>query len=166
MIKSATLPEIPDVLKITNACRLHMEFNGIYQWTEHYPNENQFVVDTKRKELYLLKDNNIVIGCVVVTTLMNVEYEAMTWLTNNENNLYIHRLAVHPDYQGKGYAQQLMTFAEDHARSNGYTSVRLDTFSQNERNQLFYERRGYKRLGDIHFPDQSEHPFHCYELLL
>ena len=81
-------------------------------------------------------------------------------------NIYIHRLGVHPNRQGKGYAQQMMQFAENHARDNGFISVRLDTFSQNARNQRFYEKRGFQKLGDIFFPKQSEHPFHCYELVL
>jgi len=59
-----------------------------------------------------------------------------------------------------------MNFAEKYARDNNFTSVRLDTFSQNKRNQKFYETRGYQRLGDIYFPKQSKHPFHCYELKL
>ena len=59
-----------------------------------------------------------------------------------------------------------MNFAETYAKENNYNSVRLDTFSQNKRNQKFYEQRGYKRLGDIYFPKQSEHPFYCYELYL
>jgi ribosomal protein S18 acetylase RimI-like enzyme len=87
-------------------------------------------------------------------------------LTKNKNNIYIHRLAVHPNLQGKGYAQQLMKFAEHYAQENNVLSIRLDTFSQNKRNQKFYELRGYKKLGDIFFPKQSKHPFHCYELVL
>jgi ribosomal protein S18 acetylase RimI-like enzyme len=74
-------------------------------------------------------------------------------------------LAIKPSEQGKGYAQQLMDFAENHAKDQGFESVRLDTFSQNKRNQLFYEKRGYRRLEDIFYPKQSEHPFHCYELV-
>ena len=80
--------------------------------------------------------------------------------------MYIHRLAVHPEYQGKGFAQKMMDYAEDYARKENYISVRLDTFSQNHRNQRFYEARGYQKLGDIYFPKQSVHPFHCYELIL
>jgi ribosomal protein S18 acetylase RimI-like enzyme len=59
-----------------------------------------------------------------------------------------------------------MDFAEQHAIENNYTSIRLDTFSKNKRNQLFYELRGYKKLEDIYFPKQSEFPFNCYELVL
>ena len=98
--------------------------------------------------------------------LLDEEYIPVKWLTPNKNNIYIHRLAIHPNLQGKGYAQQLMDFAEQFAIENNYSSIRLDTFSQNKRNQKFYELRGYKRLGDIYFPKQSEFPFHCYELVL
>jgi ribosomal protein S18 acetylase RimI-like enzyme len=59
-----------------------------------------------------------------------------------------------------------MSFAEKKAKEKQYDSVRLDTFSQNLGNQTFYEKRGYKKLGDIYFPKQSKHPFHCYELIL
>jgi len=97
---------------------------------------------------------------------MDEEYKAIDWLSPNENNIYIHRLSVVPEEQGKGYAQDLMDFAEDYARKNNFLSVRLDTYSQNKRNQKFYEKRGYQRLDDIFYPKQSEHPFHCYELLL
>ena len=97
---------------------------------------------------------------------MDDEYIPVHWLSPNSKNLYIHRLAVHPEYQSKGYAQQLMDYAEAFAKANTFISIRLDTFSQNTRNQNFYEKRGYQRLGNIYFPKQSKHPFYCYELLL
>ena len=75
-------------------------------------------------------------------------------------------VAAIKELQGQGYAQQLMSLAEEQARQQGFESIRLDTFSQNPRNQQFYEQRGYQRLGNIYFPKQSEHPFYCYELLL
>jgi ribosomal protein S18 acetylase RimI-like enzyme len=65
-----------------------------------------------------------------------------------------------------GYAQEMMSFAESFARKNNYDSIRLDTFSKNVRNQYFYQQREYKKLGNIFFPNQSEYPFYCYELVL
>nr|WP_316931595.1 hypothetical protein [Flavimarina sp. Hel_I_48] len=59
-----------------------------------------------------------------------------------------------------------MFFAENLAKEGNFQSVRLDTFSQNERNQKFYEKRGYQKLGAIYFLKQSKHPFYCYELPL
>lgn len=166
MIRKATSSDIESILLITKACARHMISNGIYQWNEHYPNAEAFQNDIKRDELYVLINENDILGSVVISTLMDDEYNNIQWLTPNDKNIYIHRLAVHPDYQGRGFAQKLMDFAEKFALEHGYRSIRLDTFSQNNRNQKFYELRGYKRLGSIYFPKQSEHPFYCYERVL
>ncbi|WP_418604579.1 GNAT family N-acetyltransferase [Hwangdonia sp.] len=166
MIRKATLKDIGRIIEITKACAVFMIDKDIYQWNEHYPNKAAFENDVSRNELYVIEENKTVIGCVVVSTFMDEEYIPITWLTENNRNVYIHRLAVHPKYQGKGYAQKLMDFAENIAIENNYTSIRLDTFSQNKRNQKFYELRGYKKLGNIYFPKQSDFPFYCYELVL
>ena len=166
MIRKALKTDIEPIIKITKACAKAMIANGIYQWNEHYPNRSAFINDIKRNELYVLEVKGEVKGCIVISTLMDQEYVPIKWLTKNKNNIYIHRLGIHPELQGKGYAQKLMTFAEEFAIEHNYSSIRLDTFSQNKRNQKFYELRGYNRLGDIYFPKQSEFPFHCYELVL
>ncbi|WP_298901261.1 GNAT family N-acetyltransferase [uncultured Psychroserpens sp.] len=163
MIRKATLKDIDAIISITKACAKHMIDQQIFQWNEHYPNPSAFQNDVERDELYVLDVENSIKGCIVISTLMDEEYMPVTWLTPNENNIYIHRLAIHPKYQGQGYARQLMNFAEAHAIENNYTSIRLDTFSENKRNQKFYELRGYQRLGNIYFPKQSEFPFYCYE---
>lgn len=166
MIRYAKISEIPDILVICKACAEHMISKGIYQWNEHYPNAAVFEKDIERDELYVLEVNEKVIGTIVITTLIDDEYVPIKWLTPNSKNIYIHRLSIDPSLQGRGYAQQLMDFVENYAKENGFISIRLDTFSQNKRNQRFYEARGYQRLGDIFLPNQSEDPFHCFELVL
>lgn len=166
MIRKGSLEDIDSIMNLTKACAKAMIANGIYQWNEHYPNPSAFINDVNRNELYVLEIDNQVKGTIVISSFMDEEYIPIKWLTKNKKNVYIHRLAIHPDLQGQGYAQKLMEFAERYAIENDYSSIRLDTFSQNKRNQKFYELRGYKRLGDIYFPKQSEFPFHCYELVL
>jgi len=166
MIRKGTLKDIDSIIDITKACSKSMIARNIFQWNEHYPNRAPFEKDVKRDELYVLEIENTIIGCIVISIVIDDEYIPIQWLTPNENNIYIHRLAIHPKQQGKGYAQELMNFAEAFAHRNKFTSVRLDTFSQNNKNQKFYELRGYQKLGDIFFPKQSEHPFYCYELIL
>jgi len=164
MIRKGKLSEIQKIITITKACAKHMIAQGIFQWNEHYPTITAFQNDFERGEWYVIEEGNTIIGCITISTLKDSEYENIQWLTLDENNYYIHRLAIDPNYQKKGYAKKAMDFAENLARDNNATSVRLDTFSQNKRNQRFYEARGYIRLGDIYFPKQSVHPFHCYEL--
>lgn len=166
MIRAAKISEIPDILTITKACAKKMSSLGIYQWNEHYPSKKVFEHDIQRNELFVFEENSNSIGVIVISTFKDVEYEAAHWRNKKENAIYIHRLAVHPDYQSKGYAQKMMDFAENYARENNFSSVRLDTFSQNTRNQAFYTQRGYQKLEAIYFPKQSEYPFYCYELIL
>ncbi|WP_040279500.1 GNAT family N-acetyltransferase [Psychroserpens damuponensis] len=166
MIRKATPKDIEAILEITKACAKHMITNNIFQWNAHYPNKEAFKNDIDRQELYVLELKNTIVGCVVISTHMDNEYQPITWLTPNTNNIYIHRLAIHPKHQRQGFAQKLMNYAETYSKNNHYTSVRLDTFSQNHRNQKFYEHRGYQKRGAIFFPKQSELPFHCYELVL
>lgn len=165
MIRKATTADIDTILDITRACAEHLIMNTIFQWNTHYPKRESFENDVDRQELYVLELENKSIGCIVISTRMDDEYTLINWLTPNVNNSYIHRLAIHPKHQGQGYAQKLMDYAEDYLRIHKFASVRLDTFSQNIRNQKFYARRGYQKLGNIYFPKQSDHPFYCYELV-
>ncbi len=166
MIRKATNLDIDAILEITKSCLAFMVEQHIFQWNEHYPNKNAFLNDLERDELFVIEENSELIGCITISTFMDDVYKPVLWLTPNNKNIYIHRLAIHPKHQGMGHAQQLMTFAETYAADNGFKSVRLDTFSKNPRNMKFYERRGYKPLEPIYFPNQSEHPFYCYELPL
>ncbi len=166
MIRLAKYKEIGEILNLTRACAKAMIAQGIYQWNEHYPTKAAFQLDLEREELYVLEKSSKIVGIIVISAHMDQEYIPIKWLTPNTNNGYIHRLAVHPNYQSQGYAQALMDFAEAKAQESKMDSVRLDTFSQNKRNQLFYQKRGYTQLGNVYFPKQSEHPFYCYELVL
>lgn len=166
MIRKALSTDLDIIIALTKECARAMIALGIYQWNEHYPNRSRFEKDIDRQELYVLEEKGHIKGIVVLTEIVDEEYLPISWLTDNHNNLYIHRLAVHPNFWGKGYAQQLMDYAENYALENNFKSIRLDTFSQNKRNQKFYETRGYQQLGNIYFPKQSDHPFYCYELVL
>ena len=166
MIRIAKKEEIHQIITITRACADFMSSQNIFQWNENYPSKEAFEKDLKQNELYVLIQNEKIVGCITITSKIDAEYIPIKWLTPNKNNIYIHRLAIHPKFQGKGFAQKLMDFAENFAIRNRYSSIRLDTFSKNKRNQKFYELRHYKRLGNCYFPNQSEDPFYCYELVL
>ena len=166
MIRAGNISDIDSILNITKSCATHMIQNGIYQWNEHYPDKSSFVNDAENNELYVYIENEKVIACISLCNEMDEVYIPVTWKTKNQNNLYIHRLAVNPDFQKKGVGRDLMNFAENFARKKEYKSIRLDTFSKNKRNLKFYESRGYHRLESIYFPKQSEFPFYCYELII
>ncbi len=165
-IRRSKISDLHEIKRLTESCAVAMQERGIFQWNEHYPSLEKLENDITSEELFVLIHDDRISGMIVLTAHMDEEYIPIEWLTSNNSNLYIHRLAIAPEYWGKGLGQKMMEFAEEFARKNDYSSIRLDTFSQNKRNQNFYEARCYKKLGDIFFPKQSEHPFHCYELVL
>ena len=166
MIRKGDISDIDAILNITKSCAKHMIKNDIYQWNEHYPDRGSFINDAENQELYVYVINSEVVACISLCLHMDEVYLPVKWKTKNDNNLYIHRLAVHPDFQQKGIGKILMDFAEKYGREKKFISVRLDTFSVNKRNLKFYESRGYERLEGIYFPKQSEFTFYCYELIL
>lgn len=166
MIKKASISDLNQLYSITKSCAKHMIENGIFQWNEMYPSKEILQNDIELQQIWKLQENEIIVGIIVLTEIEDKEYKDVKWLTENHKNLYIHRLVVHPNFQGKGYAQKLMNYTENYAKENNYNSIRLDTFSQNKRNQEFYEKRNYIKLESIYFPNQSEYPFYCYEKVL
>ncbi|MDG2064827.1 MAG: GNAT family acetyltransferase [SAR324 cluster bacterium] len=72
---------------------------------------------------------------------------------------WINYLAVHPDFQGQGYAQQVMENVESELRKRGCPKINLQIRSGNARVLTFYQKMGFsddqalsmgKRLEEDH----------------
>ena len=72
---------------------------------------------------------------------------------------WINYLAVHPDFQGQGYAQQVMENVESELRKRGCPKINLQIRSGNARVMAFYQKLGFtddqalsmgKRLKEDH----------------
>ena len=167
MISKGLPHEIDAIIALTKRCGKHMRENGIDQWDENYPDYASIENDLKTDTLFAYREGETILGIVVLNETQDEEYGEIDWLTaDHARHLVVHRLAVDPVHQGKGIARKIMDFAEDFARKQDYDSVRLDTFSQNPRNQRFYLNRGYTDLGAVYLKYKKEHPYFCYELLL
>jgi len=151
------------IIQLLKRCAVDLEQQEIFQWNEHYPSIEIIENDIRLNQLYLLTNDTKIIGTIVLSTIKDPEYNDVSWIEDDQTALYIHRLAIDPEEQKKGYAQQLMDFAEDYAATHHFKTIRLDTFSKNERNQLFYIKRGYQKTGSIFLPSQSNAPFYCFE---
>ncbi len=166
MIRKALISDLETVKSLTEACAEKMINDGIFQWNDHYPSKEIFRKDIEEESLYVWDDKNQIKGCIMFSPEKDEVYNSAKWLTQDDKNIYVHRLAVHPKFQKKGIGNKLMNFAESIAKKLNFISIRLDTFSQNKSNNKFYESRGYQKLGDVFFRKQSEFPFHCYEKIL
>ena len=63
------------------------------------------------------------------------------------DNLHIHRLAVSPEYQGRGVGTSLIEHLFINCNEHNIKYVTVKSKKTNEKSQRFYERRGFKRIG-------------------
>ena len=61
---------------------------------------------------------------------------------------YIQLLAVFPEFQNRGLGEQIMKFAEDKIFQRS-KNVFLSVSDFNQRAKKFYERLGYKKVGEL-----------------
>ena len=160
MIRKATKREVVRLIEIVRAASASMSATGIDQWDEVYPNADVLKHDIAEGNLYVIEENKIVQGMVVLNEFQDKEYADICWKYTNGKQLVVHRLCVHPDFQGMGVAKKLMVFAEEYARKTGYASIRLDSFTQNPTSEGLYTKLGYIKVGTVTF---RKGIFYCFE---
>ena len=159
-IAEATLQDLPAVMNLIKACIQHMESQGIFQWDEIYPGSGTLEKDIGSHSLYAARSAGRICGIIVLNEYQDPEYAAIRWAYQGDKILVVHRLSVDPVRQGQGIAARLVDFAEQHAKSHGYSAIRLDAFTHNPRSVALYERRGYRKAGVVNF---RKGPFYCFE---
>ncbi len=155
MIKKGTITLIPAIKSVFRACVSHMESQGIWQWDEDYPAIENIRRDIERGELYYIGAGKEVWATITLNEEQDPQYQDITWNCTAGKILVVHRLATHPSKQGRGLAQQLMTFAEEYALAKGYAAIRLDSYEANLRSQDFYRKMGYVKTGYVQFDYQE-----------
>lgn len=167
-IVKAELHHLDHLMKLFDAAMTRLHENGIDQWDEEYPNRDVIRSDLEEGCLFGIVDEVGAlqyIGAIAMNEQEDTDYSAIPWDDANGKVLYLHRLVVHPEHQGKGIGRTLLQFAEATAARNGYSSIRLDAYCGNPIALNLYERYGYTRKGEVRFP-RRELPFNCYEKVL
>jgi ribosomal protein S18 acetylase RimI-like enzyme len=86
-----------------------------------------------------LMDDNTLLGWVQID-------KAFDYLTGDEIG-WINDIYVKMSYRGKGYSKLLMEEALKEFRKNGYSDVRLNVYSHNEKALKLYEKMGFKDVS-------------------
>lgn len=150
---------------IDNICRIlknliSKKYKGL-NWDEEYPNREIIIRDIREKELFVLENNNGIVGSVVLNSIGEEAYDDLNWKSEMPQ-IYVHRLFVNPEIKGKGYGKALMEACREYLLTKGYRSIRLDTFSENESAQSFYEKQGFEKVGQVFIKGYTK-AFFCYE---
>lgn len=158
-IRKATLDDAKSVSEIFSLCRDGMRKSGIDQWQTGTPNEETFLNDLKNGVAYVGTDEDKVVAYTAMVFGKDNTYDVIEdgkWLTDDEEYCVLHRVAVHPNFRGKGAASLFMDFAEKACRENGIKSARIDTHKDNLVMQHTILKNGYEYCGVITIDDGTK----------
>ena len=162
IIRRATAADIPALMALVRRVVPLMQATGNFQWNEDYPNAAVFQEDIEQQQLWVAELDGQLAGVAALTNDQDPEYADADW-DATEPAVVTHRLAVDPAAQGRGVAQALMLQAEEVARAQGLTVLRVDTNSENGATQRLFPKLGYRFAGEIALAIRPGQRFFCYE---
>ena len=161
-LRLATQDDIPNVMQIVRGVVPLMRAAGNFQWDDVYPNPEVFTQDVQLRQLWVAEADGSVAGVAAITTDQEPGYAQAGW-DITEPAIVVHRIAVHPEFSGRGIAAALMQQAEHVARERGITKLRVDTNTQNQVTQRLFPKLGYTLAGEITLDHRPGLRFLCYE---
>lgn len=152
-IRKAKKEDIRSVVRIYDSIH-DLEEEGILTigWQKGvYPTEKTALEALSRDELYVIVDNDVVIGSAVLNKRQVDVYSKASWAyeAKSEEVFVMHTLTLDPRVNGKGYGSAFVKFYEEEAKRQCAKVLRMDTNKINTRARCLYRKLGYEEAGII-----------------
>ena len=164
MVREASLKDLNAIEAMIKKVVLIMQKQNNPQWDQEYPARKDFQKDIEEGALYVWEEKEKIRGVMCVNFEQPDGYRAVKWIVDKKPAV-IHRLAVDPEFRGRGIGKFLFSMAEEIAEKNGIRYIRTDTYRTNREMNGLMLKMGYCLAGHCRFPGK-EGDFNCYEKLL
>ncbi len=152
-IRPATAAHLPRVTEIFSQARAAIATLGIDQWQDGYPTADHLQADIDTRVGYVLTEGDLVQGYFALMTTPDPTYKIIEdgcFLTEGEDYVTLHRVAMSDQLRGRGGAAMAVSYAVATALRKGYRSIRVDTHKGNVRMRKFLEKQGFSSCGTIY----------------
>ena len=114
-----------------------------------YPVLSDAQVAFEEKTLYVLKEEDAVLGSIIINNKQHPEYRRMPWKVqvSDEEVMTIHTLVVDPKVRNRGIGEKLVRFSIDFCKNAGAKVIRNDTHFRNVPARNLYVKCGFQSLG-------------------
>ena len=161
-IQLASSSDFVEILFLLRQCIKDMNEKGLKQWNTAYPSPEMIRTDINNGVLYLYKELGVAKGMISLTKDQPEGYEGVEWKSKGDNVLYIKRFAVHPYWQDSDVGEKLIAYAENYAKENKFTSIRMDVLDSYPVDDNFFSSKKFDIAGTFHSSFQKL-PYTCYE---
>lgn len=110
-----------DLTQVAVLYRDALRFPGC-TWDEEYPTEHEIQTDYANGDLYVLAQNDLVIGAVSVASEPELA-DLPCWTIPNATE--IARVVIARSHLGQGLAKQMLCMLFNQLRAEGHTAIRL-----------------------------------------
>ena len=161
IFRLATLPDLQQIMPIIKAAVSRMLAEGKCQWSESYPEIEHITADILTYKGYVLEENGTVMAYGAVAIDGEPAYADIDgeWLTDTDNYVVVHRLAVAQHEQMRGLGRKFLQAVAQIAATKGFESFRIDTNFDNERMLALLSRCGFEYTGRVHYPQGERQAF-------
>lgn len=142
IIKLAGINDLTQILEVLNKVTIALQNKNINQWS--YPWDSEYIFNAIRKNnSYKLLHNENVIGTFFIEAIDKIgEYSV------EPNSLYLSKIAIIPEYQGKSIGSKITDFACTSAQKLNKI-LYLDCWAGNIKLREFYSKNGFQYIGDF-----------------
>lgn len=144
----AKLEDLNQIKEIYKKIIKNMYDNDIKIWNEYYPIE-VFESDIEQGNLYLLKDNNNILGAFAMYEHENLE-KGLEWENCNAKSFVLNRIGVNVDYLHQGIGKKLLIEASKLAQKEGAKYLRLLVSDINIPAINLYLKCNFKKVNGIY----------------
>lgn len=149
--RTAALLDLPTLMEIIGEARAYLKSQGLDQWQNGYPTEEQILQDVQNGEAWVMAGAS---GPVCMAALLfrpEADYQNIReggWLLDGDYAA-IHRVAASGAARGTGAAKALMENLIALCRQKGLPAIRIDTHPGNLPMQRFLAGLGFQKRGVI-----------------
>lgn len=157
-ILNSTIEDIPEIFRLYRLATEHQKKKFPTNiWPEFDKDMVKTEVNEKRQFKLMMNDE---VACVWAITFSDPQI----WEEDDNNeSIYIHRIATNPDFRGNDFVNKIVTWARDYVVENDKKFIRMDTCGNNRALINHYKRSGFDFLGIKKINDSSDLPSHYHD---
>jgi ribosomal protein S18 acetylase RimI-like enzyme len=153
-ILNTTINDLDTIFQFFDAAIAYQKKNGFELW----PTFERKLIETEiaeKRHWKIIEDGKI--ACV-----FSVMYnDPVIWLEKDKDPaVYLHRIAVNPEFRGKGMVRKIKDWALKHAKEMNKKFLRMDTWGNNEHIRNYYIRCGFHYIGQQYLTKTEGLPEH------
>ena len=154
-IKNVTASDIEKIFALYKiASNYQREKKTVIVWPDF---DREMVLNeiAENRQFKLLVNNEVV--CIWAITFSD---EQIWEDSNTDSAIYIHRIAVNPNFRGNNYIATITNWAKEYALKKEIQFIRLDTLGENKNLITHYKNAGFHFLGLFNLKNTSNLPDH------